>query len=71
MNSENDIELQHLLSLRINLQLEIRGMKGRYKPTTYSLIKSQYNIRGSRKNVLVKLSKVIEDRIENETSTNL
>ena len=59
----DDVELQYLLSLRTNLQLEIRGMKGRYKPTAYSQIKSEFNIRGSRKNVLTRFSAYIEERM--------
>lgn len=49
-----------LLSLRGRLQLEIRGMKGRYPRTTYSIIKKEFKLRGSRISVLDQFNSYIE-----------
>lgn len=49
-----------LFSLRGELEREIRGVKGR-TPTAYIRIKREFNITGSRKNVLRQFTAIIED----------
>ena len=56
----NEVEYQRLLSLRVNLQNEIRGIKGKYKPTAYIQIKREFDLHGSRKKVLAIFSEYLE-----------
>ena len=58
--------LFRLFSLRGELEREIKGVKGR-TPTAYIRIKREFNITGSRKNVLRQFSQIIE-RLSNETT---
>lgn len=57
----DDLQYQRLLALRMNLQNEIRGIKGKYKPTAYMQIKREFNLHGSRKNVLEQFSRIVEE----------
>lgn len=52
----------YMISLRIELTLELSGIKGK-APTAYTRIKKEFKISGSRNSVLRQLTYLIEGRL--------
>jgi hypothetical protein len=67
----NGIEFFRILSLRGGLELEILGLKRSRGSSAYSLIKKEFNFKGSKKDVLEQLeehiSKIKQERIKSNT----
>ena len=52
-------KLARLLTLKAALRLEIAGMKRRGR-SAYSIIKSEYGLKGNKKNVLSQIQTIID-----------
>ena len=52
-------QIIRLVTLRSALKLEILGMKRRGR-SAYSIIKEEFNLKGSKQKVLLQLDKIIE-----------
>ena len=57
-----DILLFRMLSQKASLELEIKGLRKKGR-TMYSMIKQEYNLRGSRENVLEQFGNFIKESI--------
>ena len=55
-----DILLFRMLSQKAALELEIKGLRKKGR-TMYSMIKQEYNLRGSRENVLEQFGNFIKE----------
>ena len=58
ISGDKNIQLFRLIVLRGNLQLEMKGLKGR-GPTAYSILKKEFGWKGSREKILAQLSELI------------
>lgn len=61
------VNTSRMVVLRAKLEQEIKGYHSS-SPTAYTQIKREFNITGSRKNVLRQITKLIEERLENHRS---
>ena len=59
-NNPGDILLFRMLSQKAALELEIKGLRKKGR-TMYSMIKQEYNLRGSRENVLEQFGNFIKE----------
>jgi hypothetical protein len=59
INTRSGIMLFRMLSQRSALELEILGMKKRGR-TAYSMIKEEYNLKGSKRKVLYDFNELIQ-----------
>ena len=60
IDNPNHIELYRMMVQKQALILEMNNMKTRGR-SAYSLIKEQYNLKGSKQKVLEQFTKMIED----------
>ena len=60
LDTPEQIEMYHLLSLRSALKLECLGMKRRGQ-SVYSIVKAEYGLKGNKKSVLKQLEQIIEE----------
>jgi hypothetical protein len=60
-DTSEEIEFYRLRALRSALKLEILGMK-RSGRSAYSIIKQEFNFKGSKKRVLKQLNTLIRDK---------
>ena len=60
IDNPNHIQLYQMVVQKQALKLEIYGLKTRGR-SAYSLIKEQYNLKGSKQKVLEQFTKMIED----------
>jgi len=59
-NKPEDILLFRRLSQKASLELEIKGLRKKGR-TMYSMIKQEYNLRGSRESVLEQFGNFIKE----------
>ena len=59
-NKPEDILLFRMLSQKAALELEIKGLRKKGR-TMYSMIKQEYNLRGSRESVLEQFGNFIKE----------
>ena len=59
-NKPEDILLFRMLSQKAALKLEIKGLRKKGR-TMYSMIKQEYNLRGSRESVLEQFGNFIKE----------
>ena len=59
-NKPEDILLFRMLSQKASLELEIKGLRKKGR-TMYSMIKQEYNLRGSRESVLEQFGNFIKE----------
>jgi len=59
-NKPGDILLFRMLSQKASLELEIKGLRKKGR-TMYSMIKQEYNLRGSRESVLEQFGNFIKE----------
>tara|TARA_B100000282_G_scaffold289957_1_gene260328 strand:+ start:571 stop:774 length:204 start_codon:yes stop_codon:yes gene_type:complete len=60
LDTPEHIELYRILSLRSALKLECLGMKRRGQ-SAYSIVKSEFGLKGNKKSVLAQLEQIIEE----------
>ena len=60
IDTTDGIALFQLLARRVALRLELAGMHRRGR-SAYSIIKSEYGLKGSRESVLAQLNAIIEE----------
>ena len=59
-NKPEDILLFRMLSQKASLELEIKGLRKKGR-TMYSMIKQEYNLKGSRESVLEQFGNFIKE----------
>ena len=64
---DNGLKRYRLLTLRSALQLEIKGLRKR-GASAYSMIKEEFNLKGSKQKVLTQLNVIIADLDEHHSS---
>tara|TARA_A100001391_G_scaffold136768_1_gene95472 strand:+ start:542 stop:748 length:207 start_codon:yes stop_codon:yes gene_type:complete len=61
LDTPEQIEMYRILSLRSMLKLECLGMKRGRGQSAYSIIKSEFGLKGNKKSVLEQLEQIIEE----------
>jgi len=61
LDTPEKIERARLLTLRTMLKLETKGMSLSRAPSAYSRIKNEFNLKGSKLNVLAQFNLLLEN----------
>ena len=66
ITGKENIDRYRLIVLKHGLKLELLGMQKR-KPSCYSVIKDEFNLKGSKKKVFELFSNIIKERQKDES----
>lgn len=58
----DQVQFARMLALRSALKLELQGLKRSRPPSAYSIIKREFNLRGSRESVYTQFCELVEGR---------